>query len=150
MKTTTFTLLTILFLAAAASVNAGNPQLGNEQVKPDDEPYVNDVPFNTEIVLAGIDGDQKERKSNTFEVQLNEEGYVDDVDFDTRQVVINYLNSLLQQAGELARALNKNYEMISVSPGNNLQNHNNYDVQLAPEPYVDDVPFDTNDIAKID
>ncbi len=148
MKTTTFTLLTMLFLAVA-SANAGNHQMGNEQVKLADEPYVNDVPFNTEIVVAGIDGDQKEKKSNTFEVQLNEEGYVNDVNFDTRQVVINYLNSLLQQAGELASALDKNYELISVMPDNNLQNQT-YDVQLAPETYVNDVPFDTADVVNVE
>ncbi len=108
----------------------------------EDEAYINDIPFNTEMVvndlkLAAIDFEDEayiddieldtERIANMYNYQkalehnfiLDEEVYVDDITFDTKAIVAVY-----------------NFNQA-------LENEFNFSEELV----VDDIPFDTMVIA---
>lgn len=46
-----------------------------------DEAYVDDIPFNTEMIAKDV-----LQKQNTVQVTLQDEAYVDDIPFDTKSI----------------------------------------------------------------
>ncbi len=160
MKTLT---LTIAVLFAAISGVFANTDLlqDNYKVKLQEESYVDDVPFNTNEVVASLDGDKKNSESEEYDVKLEEEGYVNDVNFDTRQVVLDYMNTIWFKAKRFTRALGEIMESLSEKGyidsstihmskivKDLLKSDEEYEVELEKEPYVNDVPFDTEEIVE--
>lgn len=153
MKTITLTLAIAIMTAFSLQAN-NNTFVDNNEVKLQEESYVNDVPFNTAEIAMITDGDQSKEQ----DVTLEEEAYVNDVNIDTRQVVLNQFNTFWSKAKSFARALGENINSLSDNDyfNNNTLNlsklyqdltqTDEFDVQLEEEPYVDDVPFNTEDI----
>ena len=90
--------LSFLFIFGLSASNIGKPI--NEIYSIDeptltDEPYVNDIPFDTYkiAVNAILDGD---------ELKLEEEGYVNDIPFNTHDVASKYLiNKMVETSEEI-------------------------------------------------
>jgi hypothetical protein len=161
MKARIFTLLAAT-LIAAASLNAAMAETTDGfPVELSDEAYVDDVPFDTKVVVDEIDGDKKEKKQPEPDVKLDEEEYVNDENIDTRKVVLQHFGSMLEKVNEFAKALGANFREINqrgYMKNNQLNIQKIYEQlteketlnpQLPPEPEVDDVPFDTADIVNV-
>ena len=71
-----------LIVAISINLNASNINL-----VPEDEAYINDIPFSTEEVAANYL--YEKALSETFEFE--EEAYIDDIPFDTYEVAKTYL-----------------------------------------------------------
>ena len=76
-----FTAIATLILAFSFSLSAFTPNL-----VPEEEAYINDIPFNTEEVVANYL--YEKALSDTFEFE--EEVYIDDIPFDTYEVAKKY------------------------------------------------------------
>lgn len=75
-----FTTIVTMIIALSLSLNASNLN-----VVPEEEAYINDIPFNTEEVVANYL--YEKALSETFEFE--EEAYIDDIPFDTKCVAAN-------------------------------------------------------------
>lgn len=159
MKTLTLT-IAVLFTAISGLYANTDIMLKEHKVKLKKETYVKDVPFDTREVVASMDGDKKSN-SQEYDVKLQEEDYVNDVNFDTRQVVLDYMNTIWFKAKSFARALGESVESLSekgyidsstihVSKivKDLLKSDEEYEVELEKEPYVNDVPFNTEEIVE--
>jgi len=87
-------ILTTVLILGLAATNHGKPINNIYSMKDPivtlDEPYVDDIPFNTwEIAVGAImDGN---------EVKMGEEGYVDDIPFDTRKIANQVLLKKIEE-----------------------------------------------------
>lgn len=158
MKTkTTLTVIAALFVAIAG-LNAANSN-ENDEVTLSKEAYVNDVPFDTEAIVANFDGD-KDKKNQSHDVKLSEEEYVNDVNINTRQVILEHFTSFWHKTKKIAGFLSRNLDKLSEQGYinqntinlskiyNEIIEEESDDVKLKEESYVDDVPFDTAEIVK--
>ena len=81
------TAIASLILAISFNLNASNINL-----VPEEEAYINDIPFSTEEVVA----DYLYNKALQETFQFEEEEYIDDIPFDTKAVVeANHLNETM-------------------------------------------------------
>jgi len=83
---------TLLHLTAFATLIVAfsfNLNASNINLVPEDEAYINDIPFSTEVVVANYLYNKALHETFEFE----EEEYIDDIPFDTEAVVeTNLLN----------------------------------------------------------
>ena len=80
---------TLLQLAAIATLIVAisfNLNSSNINLVPEEEAYINDIPFNTEEVVANFL--YEKALSDTFEFE--EEAFIDDIPFDTYEVAKSY------------------------------------------------------------
>lgn len=162
MKAKIFTLLAATLIAAASLQAATAKTVDGFPVELSDEAYVDDVPFDTEAVVAKIDGDKKDQQQAEPDVTLSEEEYVNDENIDTRKVVLQHFSSMLKKANEFAKALGESFREINQRGylNNNqlnikkiyeqLSEKEALNPELPPEPEVDDVPFNTADVVNVD
>ena len=75
------TAIATLILAISFNLNASNINL-----VPEEEAYINDIPFSTEEIAANYL--YEKALSETFEFE--EEAYIEDIPFDTYEVAKNY------------------------------------------------------------
>ncbi|MCF8219684.1 MAG: hypothetical protein K9I29_07880 [Bacteroidales bacterium] len=157
MKAITLTTAIAIILMTATSLNAeNNENSAQNEIKLTEEAYVNDVPFDTEKIVSGLDEDKTDKKDN--EVKLQEEEYVNDVSVDTRKVIVNYFQSLWKDTKDFTEKFTnkvRSYNEKGIITNNQIDVAKLYeiiiqpdeaDVELKEEPYVDDVPFDTEDV----
>lgn len=71
------TAITILIVALGFNLNATNINLA-----PEEEAYINDIPFSTEAVVANY----LYEKALSEPFEFEEEAYIDDIPFDTYEV----------------------------------------------------------------
>ena len=81
------TLLQISAIATLIVAFSFNLNASNINLVPEDEAYINDIPFSTEEVAANYL--YEKALSETFEFE--EEAYIDDIPFDTYEVAKNYI-----------------------------------------------------------
>ena len=85
-----FTAITTLIVAMSFNLTASNMKL-----VPEEEAYINDIPFNTQEVVANYLYNKALNETFAFE----EEAYIDDIPFDTHAVVeANVLNETMNVA----------------------------------------------------
>jgi hypothetical protein len=108
----------------------------------EDEAYINDIPFSTEIVVNELINP---------EFKLQDESYINDIPFNTKAVVTNYnYTEALLVVFELEEE--NLIEDIPFNTGRIAENHNytkamSVDFLVKDEEYINDIPFDTYEIA---
>lgn len=108
----------------------------------EEEPYINDIPFNTEMVI---------NEMTTPEFNFDEESYINDIPFNTVCVAADY---------RYKKAISVKFEMDDEENVNDMpfnteliaQNYNYMQAitlafEMDDEVYIDDIPFDTFTIA---
>ncbi|MGM0612698.1 MAG: hypothetical protein ACQESM_04210 [Bacteroidota bacterium] len=157
MKAITLTTAIAIILMTATSLNAENKENSDQnEIKLTEEAYVDDVPFDTEKIVSTLDEDKTAKKDD--EVKLQEEEYVNDVSIDTREVIVNYFQSLWKDTKDFTGKFTdkvRSYNEKGIINNNQLDIATLYEIIIQPdedevelkeEPYVDDVPFDTEDV----
>lgn len=161
MKITTLFIASALIIASMGNLNAENNKTTShdQEVKLQEEPYVDDVPFDTKAVVESLKN--KNKQQATTEVRLPEEEYVDDVTIDTRQVVLeHYMNAKeitkvvitsikksIQEFCDKGYIKNNQLNLVNLYV-DLLTEDKSYDVSLPEEEYVDDVPFSTKEVVE--
>ena len=162
MKAITLTTVITIILITAYSLKAENKNAhsGQFDVKLSEEAYVDDVPFDTEKIVSELEGEEKSEKQQK-DVQLQEEEYVDDLNFNTRQVIINHFHDIWMKTKILTKAIGKeinSYNNKGIIQQNQINlfklyetllKKDKFDVKLQEEPYVDDIPFNTEEVVNI-
>ncbi|MGM0648347.1 MAG: hypothetical protein ACQESZ_08160 [Bacteroidota bacterium] len=163
MKITTLIIASALIIASVTNLNAENNKITHQdqEVKLPEEPYVDDVPFDTKAVVEALENNKDKKQQPTTEVSLPEEEYVDDVNIDTRQVVLEHYMNAKEITKVITTTIKKSLRDFS-DKGYIKHNQLNlvklcvdlltedksYDVCLPEEEYVDDVPFNTQEVVE--
>jgi len=131
--------------------NASTDDLQNSfsgMLKPDEEPFVNDIPFST----SGITADYfRNLKLKSIEIpEMSPEFYIDDIPFNTENIATLYRLKASDVSGILnlkdespAPDFPFNTAIIAGSAASGK-----LPLVLQPEQYADDIPFDTEEISK--
>ncbi len=128
--------LVLLFVVFSYTSASANP------IKFDDEAYIDDIPFDTEMIVNGI---------LTPEFDFEDESYIDDIPFNTACVTAN---CLYKKATSVVFELNED-EYVDDLPFSTLEIAQKYNFKQAVsvefvmenENYINDIPFDTYQIA---
>lgn len=161
MKAITLTTAIAIILMTATSLKAANNNHDSSpnEIKLTEEAYVDDVPFDTEKIVSGLDEDKTAKKEEN--VELQEEEYVNDVSINTREVVVNYLQSLWKNTHNFTeqfkiavttynnKGIIKNNQIDIIKLYETIIHPDEAEVELKEESYVDDVPFNTEDVVNI-
>jgi hypothetical protein len=137
MKTlTTSTLIATLALMISLNLNAGSLNLHFEE-----EAYVNDIPFNTEMVIHDM---------MMPEFDFEEEAYINDIPFDTECVAKNciYMKAIMVdfEMEEEAYVDDIPFDTPSITIQANYSSASSLDYNLEDEEYINDIPFNTETI----
>ena len=162
MKLTISIFIIAMIMALAENANSMNPQLENEH-------YVDDIPFSTEIVASttpdhslftsnwGL-SEEMEVKDIPFntgmmvamnpgsnpELSMKDEAYVEDIPFNTRKLYADYCFSNMDSSPEEAYVEDIPFETSMVAT-NALMKNSSISMQ-DDESYVNDIPFNTTEV----
>lgn len=105
-----------------------------------DEEYVDDIPFDTEIIASRF---FSENFADNDPTNLPEESYVNDIPFNTKKIACDFLVISLCK-----KYFPEDEDCVNDIPFNTEEiasNHllNCYEYSLEDEAYVDDIPFNT-------
>jgi|WetSurMetagenome_2_1015567.scaffolds.fasta_scaffold120785_1 hypothetical protein len=116
-------------------------------LKPEEESYADDLPFNTERISAEY---RKTEMMKSIEIpRMQAEEYSDDIPFNTLGIATLYL--IKSGMAEMLRL--KDESQANDFPFNTAVIAGNVregklPLVLTPEPYIDDIPFDTKSISE--
>ncbi len=141
MRTKIYTTALITLTIILGSINLNATTFTFE-----DEAFINDIPFDTELVCEQI---LIEKTLNSF--QFEEEAYIDDIPFDTEQIAEDNADSLYADVAfdfeEEAYVNDIPFNTQKIATASQYASAVNVDFQFEEESYVDDIPFNTEAIA---
>ena len=128
--------LALLFVVFSYTSAWANP------IQFEEETYIDDIPFDTEIIVMGI---------LTPEFDFEEEEYIDDIPFNTACVTANcFYNKAIAVVFELSEEEyidDLPFSTIEIAQQNNFNQAVSVEFEMENENYIDDIPFDTYQIA---
>ncbi len=128
--------LALLFVVFSYTSASANP------VRFEEETYIDDIPFDTEMIVKGI---------LTPEFDFEEEAYIDDIPFNTACVTAK---CFYKKAIAVAFDLDEEkyiddlpFSTIEVAQQYNFNQSVSIEFEMENENYIDDIPFDTYQVA---
>lgn len=141
MRTKIYTTALITLTIILGSINLNATTFTFE-----DEAFINDIPFDTELVCEQI---LIEETLNLF--QFEEEEYIDDIPFNTSEIAASTKNNEIEEMTftfeEEAYINDIPFNTQKIATASQYAAAVNVDFQFEEENYVDDIPFNTSAIA---